>query len=150
MSTQNTSSKNTKSRAQNQPWAWWLEQYEAWESSGLSKAEFCATNKIKPSSFYNWISKLEKRKAAGTKTESAPGASRAFVPARIISTEPMSQASALSCDDITLQFDAIDQVNRHGHVLPAQLVQEGVLQELAFVIAHDMLRVQKKLTGVGP
>ena len=44
--------------------------------------------------------------------------------------------------DLTLQFDAVDQIDRHGHMLPAKLVQERVLQELAFVIAHDMLRVQ--------
>ncbi|MDT4863541.1 hypothetical protein FQZ97_982540 [compost metagenome] len=52
--------------------------------------------------------------------------------------------------DLALQFDAIDQVNRHGNVFPAKLVQERVLQELAFVIAHDMLRVQKKLMRRAP
>ncbi len=43
--------------------------------------------------------------------------------------------------DLALQFDAVDQVNRHGHMLAAELVQERVLQELAFVVAHDILRV---------
>jgi hypothetical protein len=46
--------------------------------------------------------------------------------------------------DLTLQLDAVDQINRDRHVLAAQCVQEGVLQELAFV-AHDILRVQKFL-----
>jgi hypothetical protein len=44
--------------------------------------------------------------------------------------------------NLTLKFDAIDQVNRYGHMLSAQCVQEGVLQKLTFV-AHDILRVQK-------
>jgi hypothetical protein len=41
--------------------------------------------------------------------------------------------------DVALQLDAVDEVDRHRHMLLAQQVQEGVLQELAFV-AHDMLR----------
>jgi len=45
--------------------------------------------------------------------------------------------------DLPLQLDAVDQVDGHRHVLAAELVQEGVLQELAFVVAHDMLRVQR-------
>jgi hypothetical protein len=44
--------------------------------------------------------------------------------------------------DLALQLDAVDQINRDRHVLSAKLVQEGVLQELAFVV-HDMLRVEK-------
>ena len=43
---------------------------------------------------------------------------------------------------LALQLDAVDQVNGHRHVFPTQLVQEWILQELAFVVAHDMLRVQ--------
>jgi hypothetical protein len=46
--------------------------------------------------------------------------------------------------NLTLQLDAIDQINRNGDMLSAQGIEEGILQELAFV-AHDMLRVQKKL-----
>ena len=44
--------------------------------------------------------------------------------------------------DLALQLDPVDQIDRHGHMLPAKLVEERVLQKLAFVIAHDMLRVQ--------
>jgi hypothetical protein len=44
--------------------------------------------------------------------------------------------------NLTLQLDAIYQVNGHWHMLFAQCIQEGVLQKLAFV-AHDILRVQK-------
>lgn len=45
--------------------------------------------------------------------------------------------------DLTLQLDAVDQVNGHRHVFAPELVQKWVLQELAFVIAHDMFRVQR-------
>ena len=44
--------------------------------------------------------------------------------------------------DLTLQFDAIDQINRHWYMLPAQDVQKRVLEKLPF-IAHDMFRVQE-------
>jgi hypothetical protein len=44
--------------------------------------------------------------------------------------------------DLPLQLDAIDEINRHRHVLFAKRIQEGVLQKLTFV-AHDILRVQK-------
>jgi hypothetical protein len=48
--------------------------------------------------------------------------------------------------DLTLQLNAVDQIDRNRHMLPAKLVQEGVLQELAFVV-HDMLRVEKWTMG---
>jgi hypothetical protein len=48
--------------------------------------------------------------------------------------------------DLTLKFDAVDEVNRHRHVFTAQLVEEWILQELAF-IGHDMLRVQTLFIG---
>ena len=37
--------------------------------------------------------------------------------------------------DVTLQLDAVDQVDRHRNMLFAQQVQEGVLKKLPFV-AH--------------
>lgn len=46
--------------------------------------------------------------------------------------------------DLTLQLDAVNQVNRDWDMFSAQGIEEGILQELAFV-AHDMLRVQKLL-----
>jgi hypothetical protein len=43
---------------------------------------------------------------------------------------------------LTLQFDAIHQVNGDRHMFPTQSVEERVLQELAFII-HDIFRVRK-------
>ena len=45
--------------------------------------------------------------------------------------------------DLTLQFDPVNKINRHRHVLSAQGVEKRVLQQLTFVIAHDIFRVQK-------
>jgi hypothetical protein len=35
--------------------------------------------------------------------------------------------------NLALQLDAVDQVNGHWHMLSAKDVEEGVLQQLAFV-----------------
>lgn len=44
--------------------------------------------------------------------------------------------------DLALELDAIDQVNGNWNMLATELVQERILQELAFVVTHDMFRVQ--------
>ena len=48
--------------------------------------------------------------------------------------------------DLALQLDAVDQIDRHGHMLFAQQIQKWILQKLAFV-AHDILRVGEWLQG---
>ena len=45
--------------------------------------------------------------------------------------------------DLALQFDTVDKVNRNRHMLTTQGVEKWVLQELTFVIAHDIFRVQE-------
>jgi hypothetical protein len=45
-----------------------------------------------------------------------------------------------------LEFDAVDQVNGHWHMLSAQCVEEGILQKLPFVV-HDILRVLNYFKG---
>jgi hypothetical protein len=47
---------------------------------------------------------------------------------------------------LALEFDAVDQVNGHWHMLAAQSVEEGVLQKLPFVV-HDILRVLNCFKG---
>lgn len=44
--------------------------------------------------------------------------------------------------DLALQLDAIDEINGDWNMLAAELVQKRILQELAFVGAHDIFRVQ--------
>lgn len=45
--------------------------------------------------------------------------------------------------DLALKLDAVDEVNRHWYMLTAQSVEERILQQLTFVIAHDIFRVQE-------
>jgi len=45
--------------------------------------------------------------------------------------------------DLPLQFDPIDEINRNRNMLATQGVEKWILQELAFIIAHDIFRVQK-------
>ncbi len=45
--------------------------------------------------------------------------------------------------DLALQFDPVDEINRNRHMLATQGVEKWVLQQLTFVIAHDIFRVQE-------
>ena len=45
--------------------------------------------------------------------------------------------------NLALQFDTVDEVNRNRNMLATQGVEKWVLQELTFVIAHDIFRVQE-------
>jgi hypothetical protein len=49
--------------------------------------------------------------------------------------------------DLSLQLDAVDEVDRHRDMFSPEGVKEGILQKLPFV-AHDILRVQKLLLNV--
>ena len=57
--------------------------------------------------------------------------------------------------NLALQFDPVNEINGNRNMLATQGVEKWVLQELAFVIAHDIFRVQKLIeldltTGRGP
>ena len=45
--------------------------------------------------------------------------------------------------DLALQLDPINEINRYRNMLATQGVEKWILQKLAFVIAHDIFRVQK-------
>ena len=45
--------------------------------------------------------------------------------------------------DLALQFDPVDEINRNRHMLATQGIEKWVLQELTFIVAHDIFRVQK-------
>ena len=45
--------------------------------------------------------------------------------------------------DLTLKLDPVDKVNGNRNMLSTQGVEKWILQKLAFVVAHDMFRVQK-------
>jgi hypothetical protein len=39
---------------------WWLEKYEAWQNSGLSKTHYCSQEKLNLSTFVNWTTRFER------------------------------------------------------------------------------------------
>ena len=45
--------------------------------------------------------------------------------------------------NLTLKLDPVDEINRHRYMLATQGVEKWILQKLAFIIAHDIFRVQK-------
>ena len=45
--------------------------------------------------------------------------------------------------NLPLQFNPVDEINRNRNMLATQGIEKRVLQELTFVIAHDIFRVQK-------
>ena len=45
--------------------------------------------------------------------------------------------------DLSLQFDPVDEINGNRHMLATQGIEKWVLQQLTFVVAHDIFRVQK-------
>jgi hypothetical protein len=45
--------------------------------------------------------------------------------------------------DLALQFNPVDEIDGDRNMLATQGVEKGILQELAFIVAHDIFRVQK-------
>ena len=43
--------------------------------------------------------------------------------------------------NLALQFDPVDEINRHRNMLATQGVEKWILQKLAFIVAHDIFRV---------
>ena len=39
---------------------WWLEKYETWQKSGLSKTNYCSQEKLNLSTFVNWTTRFER------------------------------------------------------------------------------------------
>jgi hypothetical protein len=39
---------------------WWLEKYEGWQKSGLSKTDYCSEESLNLSTFVNWTTRFER------------------------------------------------------------------------------------------
>ena len=48
--------------------------------------------------------------------------------------------------NLPLQLDAVDQINGNRNMFSTQGIEKRILKELAFVIAHDMFRVQELIS----
>lgn len=45
--------------------------------------------------------------------------------------------------DLALQFNPVNEIDGDRNMLTTQGIEKGILQELAFIVAHDIFRVQK-------
>lgn len=48
---------HTVSREPRRNRQFWIDHVQSWQTSGLSKAAYCAQHELKPGSFYNWSRK---------------------------------------------------------------------------------------------
>lgn len=102
-STTHSSTSASRSRAQHHPKHWWLEHYQAWQRSGQSKSDYCATHDIKLSSFYNWVCRFQKESVASSSSKPNKAVSP-FVEMAILPSSS-AQARSLTIGDITVGFD---------------------------------------------
>jgi len=77
---------------------YWQEQFERWQQSGLSKADFCRQEGLKSTAFYYWSRRFTSASAAEPR-QSTPTGTAAFLPVTVHS-EP--QALKLQIADVTL------------------------------------------------
>lgn len=103
-STHNSASAN---RSQHRPRQWWLEHYQAWASSGLSKPEYCAAHSLKYSSFYNWVHRFQNSTdLVSSKRERKVEAHAPFVRALIVAEPSATVPISLTIRDVTVRFDS--------------------------------------------
>jgi hypothetical protein len=102
-----SSAHTTTNRTQQRPRQWWLEHYQAWAKSGLSRPEYCEAHGLKYSSFYNWAHRFQKS------TDVVPGkpdrkveAHAPFVQALIVAEPSAPAPISLTIRDVTVRFDS--------------------------------------------
>ena len=84
---------------------WWFEQVRAWQSSGLSKADYCALHGLKVASLHLWASRFRQQNDQTRKSVTAPAPRPAFVRALVQPDSAIPAARALTIRDVTVQFD---------------------------------------------
>jgi len=50
-------------RIDSRPRSWWLDHYQAWQASDLSKSAYCAQQGLNLSSFSNWTTRFARESA---------------------------------------------------------------------------------------
>lgn len=93
--------KTTKTRQ------WWHEHYKSWETSGLSKSEYCQRHDLKPVSFYKWSSTFNgesnTKAQAADRSHTSPGAID-FIRATVTPEPKSCLVASLSVGDVSLVF----------------------------------------------
>lgn len=99
-----TTSKSSRSARRSHQW--WFEQVRAWRASGLSKTAYCAANGLKPANLYRWASRFQQQVSSPAE-QRIPGLARSpFVQAVVQKSEPVSLASTLTVEGVTVQFES--------------------------------------------
>lgn len=102
---QTTDATDTR-RAARRSRQWWFEQVQAWQSSGLGKAEYCAAHGLKAASLYLWASRFRQQGDQARNAATTPASHSAFVRALVQPDGIIPAACALTIRDVTVQFDA--------------------------------------------
>ena len=84
----------------------WAQRYHQWQTSGLSKADFCKQHGIKTANFYFWCAEFRKIPPllAGPVSDTLAQDKPAFVPVTIRDSAPLL---TLQCGDVTLSCSAM-------------------------------------------
>lgn len=91
-------------RAENRSRKWWRQHFDRWQSSGLSKADYCKSQGLKAGSFYSWSSQFQNEEQAATRPEQSATPST-FIKA-VVKQNPTSFGGvAITVQDVTLRFD---------------------------------------------
>jgi hypothetical protein len=87
------------------PRFWWFEHYHAWQSSGLSKSDYCKQHGINRSSFANWTRRFDQEQPAQLSSSESPPAFFEIAPSSKQLTTQKGLARSVSVNDITVAFD---------------------------------------------
>lgn len=81
----------------------WFNRIDHWHTSGQTQADYCRQHNLKPSSFYNWLTKH--RQAQGTKGLSSHrnGTGPNLIP---VSIESIATEITLTVGEISLKFSS--------------------------------------------
>lgn len=87
------------------PKSWWFEHYHAWQSSGLSKSDYCKQHGIIRSSFANWSRRFDQEQPAQLPSSESPPAFFEVAPPSKQPITQSGQARSVTVNDITVAFD---------------------------------------------
>ena len=97
---------HTAARSPHHSRHWWLAHYKAWRKTKLTKAEYCSSNSLKYSSFYNWACKFQLSEVAPSTAQVKATPGSPFLQAVMIDERPLPAAHSVTLKNITLQFNA--------------------------------------------
>lgn len=89
----------------------WFNRIEQWQRSGLTQADYCRQQNLKPSSFYNWLAKHRQSQGTTALTSHRNGTGPKLIP---VSIESIATELTLTVGELSLTFSS--------QLLPAALI----------------------------